>query len=1029
MIYYYTDKIYDWNFEDDNIVKVYRNGAICYYKIVVGSSAQTPCYAVVEDITQYQETEFVDVYDKATSKWYKLNNLNDYEEYGVYGRATANTTYYEGKLALDDNKEYIYSGNGWTLLGDVSGTSMVIQSPEYIEKNASYKGLIDLQEYMTPTTRLQIKMYPTSNGGGFFLGDYMATDTDDWRIFFYSNQLYYDFIEDRTYVSKSGGYLNNLYEWEIGQFYVKDITASTNNIINKTYSGTYVRPKTMKLFGAYYQNTDNYSSADYGRVYYIKIYDGNTLVRDFIPIVSGGTYGLFDKVSLSAFTTVGTLTASTTINEVEVGDAELPMYYTVKQEPPASVTFASMAEAEAYQCPYVGLLAYINGDLYVFAESGSSYVWQELAYNISGTTKSSSNFNIRINDEEVTANVYSSNGDNTYNWGVVYTDPISSVTSMASGNTNLLTFDWGDSDTSQLTSIGSNAFSGCTAMTSMPSIPSAVTSIGNYAFYNCYSMNSNGSLTIPSGITSIGNNAFEYVFNNSSSPRSLYLPSSLTSIGSYAFRYNQYLTNIYITDLSSYMNITMDNTSPFNGSQAVTQRLYVNGVQTTSIVIPSDITSTKNYSFANAKMITSVTIPSTTTKLSNYVFSLSGVKNVDTSNATSLNEIGQSAFQNCRSLSSITIPNTVTHIRQNAFYDTSLTSITIPTSVISMGGSAFSNCTALTSVSVEGTTPPELVGNNVFSNSTCPIYVPCASVNTFRTANRWSTYADRILGFENCTTYQWITVQGEYTCYEGDKYSVEKQQRSFDGGTTWEDSGEYRRGSVIEYGSADCSGLPNVPFSLNYNAKEYDTTNNLFPKTSGQLVDVDGVISGSPAITAHTADGYISYSGGAINQGIFIEGYQQYINRDNTSGGCEMTIISKQLGKGTTNSGNHLFANRYQNWQWMYRVANNVAKLHGATDSGQIAVSNSEPNIVSVRTYFENGQVRCKHNNWTQNTSNTNNYAFGGGTAPTRCGMFNGYAGYSSGEYFNGDFYWIYIAPTALTDDQIQQVIWYNENL
>lgn len=51
MIYYVNNKIYDWNFEDDNIVKVYRDGVVCYYKMVAGK--QEPCYAVVDDISQY----------------------------------------------------------------------------------------------------------------------------------------------------------------------------------------------------------------------------------------------------------------------------------------------------------------------------------------------------------------------------------------------------------------------------------------------------------------------------------------------------------------------------------------------------------------------------------------------------------------------------------------------------------------------------------------------------------------------------------------------------------------------------------------------------------------------------------------------------------------------------------------------------------------------------------------------------------------------------------------------------------------
>jgi hypothetical protein len=88
MIKYNENSINDWFYASDNIIKVYRNNAVCYYKISgtpPSPTAQTPCYAVVEDISQYSDTEFEDVFNKADGKWYKLNNLNQYEQYGVYG--------------------------------------------------------------------------------------------------------------------------------------------------------------------------------------------------------------------------------------------------------------------------------------------------------------------------------------------------------------------------------------------------------------------------------------------------------------------------------------------------------------------------------------------------------------------------------------------------------------------------------------------------------------------------------------------------------------------------------------------------------------------------------------------------------------------------------------------------------------------------------------------------------------------------------------------------------------------------------
>ena len=62
-----------------------------------------------------------------------------------------------------------------------------------------------------------------------------------------------------------------------------------------------------------------------------------------------------------------------------------------------------------------------------------------------------------------------------------------------------------------------------------------------------------------------------------------------------------------------------------------------------------------------------------------------------------------------------------------------------------MGQEAFRYCTSLTSVTVKSATPPTL-GFGVFYNgsSNLVIYVPAESVDAYKSASGWSTYADRI---------------------------------------------------------------------------------------------------------------------------------------------------------------------------------------------------------------------------------------------------------------------------------------------
>lgn len=53
--------------------------------------------------------------------------------------------------------------------------------------------------------------------------------------------------------------------------------------------------------------------------------------------------------------------------------------------------------------------------------------------------------------------------------------------------------------------------------------------------------------------------------------------------------------------------------------------------------------------------------------------------------------------------------------------------------------------------------------------------------------------------------YQWVTVVGQYICDGTNKYTKEKEQTSFNGGVSWQDTGRTRMGSLIEIDSEDCN--------------------------------------------------------------------------------------------------------------------------------------------------------------------------------------------------------------------------------
>ena len=403
MIKYNTKTLNDWNFGSSNIIKVYRNGAVVFYKVST-SSGSTPtfnvCYAVVDDITQYQETEFIDVYDKATKKWYKLNNLNQYEEYGVYGSGR-DITYYEGKLTIDGGYEYEYSTNGgWVNVGALTGTSKIIKSPEYIERTSTYNGYCSLLEYLTQDTKIIIKHKQTVDGGGRIIGDYNTNDSDDWRFFFYGSTLYYDFIAQRINTSKSMP-MSAPEEWEVGNYYIKN-TASGTYLINgipQTFSS---RPDHLYIYHSGGVGAGE-SGNDYGQIWYVKIYKNNVLVRDFIPWTDmNGNYGLYDKVNGETVQTTGQMTASTTVNDVEVGSVEYPLHYEEKQAPLDNLSFESLDAAKEYaynNCVYDDMRATIGGDRYYFdSEDENGWVKVQSYYKFEDITKNGIGWTVTDSD-------------------------------------------------------------------------------------------------------------------------------------------------------------------------------------------------------------------------------------------------------------------------------------------------------------------------------------------------------------------------------------------------------------------------------------------------------------------------------------------------------------------------------------------------------------------------------------------------------------------------------------------------------
>ena len=178
----------------------------------------------------------------------------------------------------------------------------------YLQKDASHLGEVDLGLPITSNFKVEIKFRYISSGGSQFFGEtpQKSSDTDDFRFFWANSQVHFDFNDKRisgsrtTYLS-TGDTTSADQVFEFGNYYFNNITK------DKHVSASYTLGASGRNNFCAFRNTGR----DYGKIYYIKIYDGSTLVGDFIPVISNDNkYTFYNKVTNTIFTVNGTLTGA-----------------------------------------------------------------------------------------------------------------------------------------------------------------------------------------------------------------------------------------------------------------------------------------------------------------------------------------------------------------------------------------------------------------------------------------------------------------------------------------------------------------------------------------------------------------------------------------------------------------------------------------------------------------------------------------------------------------------------------------------
>lgn len=112
-------------------------------------------------------------------------------------------------------------------------------------------------------------------------------------------------------------------------------------------------------------------------------------------------------------------------------------------------------------------------------------------------------------------------------------------------------------------------------------------------------------------------------------------------------------------------------------------------------------------------------------------------------NFTKVDMVYMRAFYNS-SLTGITLPHSIKTLKMECFrLATSLPNLTLPAFVTTIENMSLYQNDGLRTLTCFGTTPPSIEGTNGLP-STCQIYVPASAVETYKQATWWSNYVSSI---------------------------------------------------------------------------------------------------------------------------------------------------------------------------------------------------------------------------------------------------------------------------------------------
>ena len=331
---------------------------------------------------------------------------------------------------------------------------------------------------------------------------------------------------------------------------------------------------------------------------------------------------------------------------------------------------------------------------------------------------------------------------------------------------------------SELTTIEEGAFNGCSDLENLE-LPSKLTTIGNSAFGYCRSLN---SVVIPTSVTSIGEGVFgsasleeiEVAAGNSvydsrencnaiietssntliQGSENTVIPSSVTSLGKYAFegveswKYMVIPSTVTYVGTCAFMECSMDGLTMMAATPPSVGNSLFSWAWLNTIYVPAGSAEAYNVEPWNEFNIV---------EMSNLV-EIDGIYySLDIENKTAEVNDGRACSGELvlpASVSAYGIEFAVTSIGTSAFWESSLTSVTLPNSLKVIGPSGFNKCRNLVSVTIPNSV--ETIHGFAFDD--------CYALTEIEIPASVTYLADYV--FNECSGLRRIVVAPENTIYD-----------------------------------------------------------------------------------------------------------------------------------------------------------------------------------------------------------------------------------------------------------------------